>query len=80
MIYEDSNLQHIPFSERYLTTEEAAEFMNYSINTLNKWRSLGHGPRFLKLGRGVRYKVADLQAFMERHRWAFKPEKLEVVK
>lgn len=43
-----------------LTVEEAAERLKLSASALNKWRVLGVGPAFVKLGRRVRYRVADL--------------------
>lgn len=35
-----------------------------SETTLISWRSLGRGPRFVRVGRAVRYRQADLDAFM----------------
>lgn len=47
-----------------LRAPEAAEFLRSSISTLAKWRMLGTGPRFQKLGkRIVVYDIADLKAF-----------------
>jgi len=42
------------------TTEQAAELLGLSKNTLNRWRYTGDGPRFVKLGRAVRYRREDL--------------------
>ncbi len=50
---------------RYLKTAEAAEFLRLSARTLEKHRILGTGPRFRKLGRTVRYTVADLEAWAD---------------
>jgi hypothetical protein len=33
--------------------------------TLEAWRCRGGGPPFLKLGKAVRYRRADLENFME---------------
>ncbi|WP_298357501.1 helix-turn-helix domain-containing protein [Rhodoblastus sp.] len=47
---------------------EAAAYLGgeqpLSVRTLQKWRSLGYGPRYFKLGAVVRYAVADLDAFL----------------
>jgi excisionase family DNA binding protein len=48
----------------YLTTEKLAEFLNISVQTLNKWRWEGKGPRFVKLGSRVVYDQADVEAYM----------------
>lgn len=48
-----------------LTTEQAAQYLGLSASTLNKWRCYGTGPKFLKLGRAVRYLKPELDAFLE---------------
>ncbi|MEO5375354.1 MAG: helix-turn-helix domain-containing protein [Alphaproteobacteria bacterium] len=51
---------------RLLTPKEAAEFLQVTEATLERWRTGGDGPRFAKLsGRVVRYSEADLRAFVE---------------
>ena len=35
-----------------------------SVLTLRKWRSQGRGPRFLKLGGAVRYRLSDVEAWI----------------
>ena len=42
----------------------AAERTGLSANTLNNLRSSGGGPKFLKLGRAVRYSEADINAWL----------------
>ena len=46
-------------------TEEAAERLTVSKATLEAWRCRGGGPVFLKLGKAVRYRLSDLDAFTE---------------
>ena len=48
-----------------LTTRQAAQYLGLAVSTLNKWRCHGGGPEFLKLGRAVRYRQDDLDAFLE---------------
>jgi hypothetical protein len=43
----------------------AAEFLSISARTLQAWRVRGGGPRFLRLGRAIRYRRRDLVAFQE---------------
>lgn len=45
-------------------TEEAARHLSLAPNTLEKLRVTGGGPRFVKLGRAVRYRMADLEAYI----------------
>ena len=55
-----------PFTlSRNLTTIEAARFLNLKPATLGQWRWNGRGPRFVKIGRSCRYRLADLEAFLE---------------
>jgi hypothetical protein len=50
---------------RYLTADEAAEFLRLSPRTLEKHRGIGGGPRYHKFGRAVRYAMSDLEAWAE---------------
>lgn len=44
-----------------LNTAEAAEVVRLAVATLEKMRTQGQGPRFVKLGRAVRYRRIDLE-------------------
>lgn len=51
-----------------LTDTEVAALLGASLQTVRNWRWRGRneGPRFVKLGgRMVRYRPADVQAFIE---------------
>ena len=52
-------------SARYLTNNEAAEFLRLSPRTLEKQRVIGGGPRFRKFGRRVMYAVVDLETWAD---------------
>ena len=52
-------------SARYLTNNEAAEFLRLSPRTLEKQRVIGGGPRFRKFGRRVMYAIADLETWAD---------------
>jgi hypothetical protein len=47
-----------------LDVEGVAQILNCSISILNKWRLTGKGPRFVRVGTLVRYRPADVQAFI----------------
>ena len=51
-----------------LSTAQAAKFVNMSPRTLERWRLTGGGPRYLKLGRAVRYRKDDLEQFLAESR------------
>ena len=44
--------------------ETAAKILTLSPQTLNGWRHRGQGPKFVKLGRAVRYRLRDLEEFI----------------
>lgn len=53
-------------AEPLLTTEQAAALLGTTRRTLEDWRLHPHlGPVFVKLGRMVRYRAGDLEAFIE---------------
>ena len=47
-----------------LRQAEAAEFLGVKPRTLEKWRYVGGGPPFFKLGSAVVYDVAELEAWL----------------
>ena len=47
-----------------LTVGEVAALLKVSRSALNKWRVYGSGPRFVYVGRRVRYRPADIAAFI----------------
>jgi excisionase family DNA binding protein len=49
---------------RLLTQREAALAMRLSERTLERLRLQGGGPMFVKAGRSVRYREADLEAWI----------------
>lgn len=49
---------------RALTEREVSDLLGLSVATLRAWRHRGQGPRFLRLGRAVRYLPADLDDFV----------------
>jgi predicted DNA-binding transcriptional regulator AlpA len=48
-------------------TDGAASLTGLSRSNLEKLRVAGSGPPFVKYGKAVRYRVADLNAWIEAH-------------
>ena len=48
-----------------LNTKEAANYVRLGKPTLERFRISGGGPRYCKLGGAVRYRRADLDAWLE---------------
>lgn len=51
-----------------LSEKQAAGVLGLSIRTLQSWRLRGGGPMFVKAGRAVRYRTADLERWVEERR------------
>lgn len=51
-------------SRRLLTEGEAAQYLNLPPRTLSTWRQRGGGPKFVRLRRNVRYRLYDIEAFV----------------
>jgi hypothetical protein len=53
--------------DKLLTTAEAAQVLRLSERSLERFRTAGIGPRFLRLGRrAIRYTGLDLRDYKER--------------
>lgn len=50
-------------STRHLNQNQLAERLNISPRTLERWRWVGEGPPFLKLGGRVVYRLEDIEAY-----------------
>jgi predicted DNA-binding transcriptional regulator AlpA len=48
-----------------LTEVQTAEFLNISVRTLQAWRIKLAGPRFVRVGRAIRYRRKDLTAWID---------------
>lgn len=50
-------------NEKHLTPEDLAEREGVPTTTVYQWNSKGTGPRYLKVGRFVRYRLSDVIAW-----------------
>jgi hypothetical protein len=48
---------------RLLETVHAADELGLSPRTLEGWRRRGEGPPYLKIGRRVKYRPEDIEAY-----------------
>jgi predicted DNA-binding transcriptional regulator AlpA len=51
-------------TDKLLTQKEVKEITGLADSTLEQWRLKGKGPKFIKLGRLVRYRLSDVQAYI----------------
>jgi excisionase family DNA binding protein len=50
---------------RHLTTEELSERTGIPAETLRSWRTQGKGLAYMRLGRLIRYRLADIEQWEE---------------
>jgi len=50
-----------------LTSNELSEVTGFSTQTLANWRSQGKGPGYKKIGRMIRYPVADVEEWLDTY-------------
>ena len=58
-----------------LDTQETAALLSVEPDTLSHWRYRGGGPKFVKIGRSVRYRRMDLLAFIEMNTFGSSAER-----
>lgn len=47
-----------------MTIHEVSEYLRVPVGTLYNWRYLGTGPACAKIGRHLRYRRADVEAWV----------------
>lgn len=52
-------------NNRLLTIKEVAEYLGIPIATLYQWRYRGEGPDGFRVGRHVRYRWSEIEAWIE---------------
>ena len=58
---------HVVNMPKLLTEEEAAEFLQIPVRTLQSWRYRKQGPAYVKMGHAVRYRVELLDTWVDQH-------------
>jgi excisionase family DNA binding protein len=54
-------------TDRLLTPAQVAERLGIAVRTLETWRYRGRSPRYIRVGKHVRYRPADVDAFLAEH-------------
>jgi excisionase family DNA binding protein len=55
----------VDISSRLLSTEEVARILVVPVNTLYCWRYKGTGPKAIRVGKHLRYRLSDVLAWLE---------------
>ena len=51
-----------------LTRRQVAEMLGIDENTPSVWKSKGKGPAAITIGRTVRYRLSDVEKFIEKRK------------
>lgn len=51
----------------FIPPKQAARILHVHPNTLCKWRISGGGPAFVKVGRRIRYRTAEISAWADEN-------------
>lgn len=54
-----------PGADQLLTIEQLADRLQVPTGTVRKWRAQGTGPKGIRVGRFVRYRPADVDAWLD---------------
>lgn len=54
-------------ADRLLSPEQLATFLGVPLATVYRWRTRGGGPRGIRVGRHVRYRLSDVESWLEDH-------------
>lgn len=58
-------MKEIEIVNGMMTPQQLAAFLQVSTSTLKAWRISREGPRFARVGRSIRYKYAEVDAWVE---------------
>ncbi len=53
-------------SDQLLTTSQVAAYLQVPVATIHQWRYRGEGPKAAKVGRHLRFRRVDLDAWLEQ--------------
>jgi len=60
--------EHTRSASSFLKEDQLAARWQLSVKALQRWRLIGEGPSFVRLGRAIRYRSSDIEDFeLARH-------------
>ena len=62
--------------DELLNEVATARFLNTAPRTLEAWRYKGTGPAFIRVGRAIRYRRSDLEAWLNMRRVDYETESM----
>lgn len=53
-------------TDRLLSAQDVADYVGVPLTTLYQWRTKGTAPRGIRAGKHLRFRPADVEAWLER--------------
>ena len=53
-----------PILDGYMTEDQLAKEIDRSVRTIARWRAIGEGPRYVRLGRQIFYRKTSVAAWL----------------
>lgn len=50
-------------NDKYITTKELSKRWKINPNTIEHWRAVGFGPKFIRIGRKILYSLNSISEF-----------------
>lgn len=63
----DNDFEYMTQLNPNLTASQAAEFLGIKTTTLANWRMENKGPKYMRVGRMIRYRYNDVVEFRDRY-------------
>ncbi len=60
----NSPIKEHDFASKLLNTSELAKYLGVNDSTLRQYRIKGNGPTYIKIGHLVRYKISDIEEWL----------------
>ena len=51
-------------ASEFYSPQELADYLDYPLATIRKWRAEGNGPKGIKAGRRVRYRKVEVERWL----------------
>jgi len=61
-------MEQVMESKAVVNEHEASAYIGLAVQSLRNRRFKGEEPAYFKIGRSVRYRLGDLEAFLQKHR------------
>lgn len=54
---------------RLITPQQLADLVGVAVSTLKKWRSIGGGPPWVRIGRRIFYDLVEVEKWIDQNRF-----------